>query len=83
MTPSRKERLHAILKAIEESPYPDGETTFALDLPPIVLFVRVEDDYTVYYGVVGYPARNDRIISVYAIKETDGSIQEMLNSPWD
>lgn len=82
MRPVKQQRLRAILKAIEESPYPDGTTTFALDLPPVVLFVRVEDDYTVYYGVVRYPATNDRVIQVYAIKETVGPIREMLQSPW-
>lgn len=54
-----------------------------MDMPPVVLFVRVEDDYTVYYSVVGYPEKNDRIINVYAIKETMGSVREMVRSPWD
>lgn len=83
MTATRQERIHEILAKIEESPYPDDVTTFALDLPPVVIFVHVEADYTVYYGVVGYPAKSDRIIHVYAIKETIGSVEEMIKSPWD
>lgn len=83
MTSVSNERLSEILNAIHESPEPDGVTTFSLLLAPIVLYVRVEHDFTVYYNVVGYPVKNDRIINVYAIKETVGAVQDMLKSPWD
>lgn len=74
MTASRTERVRDILAAINASPDPDGEKTFPLSLPPIVLFVRVEQDYTIYYSVTWYPATKRREIKVYDIKETVGSI---------
>ena len=82
MTDSPKPRHLEILKAISESPEPDGEKTFSLLLAPIVLYVRVEHDYTVYYDVVEYPAKGNRRINVYHIKETTGTVREMLKSPF-
>ena len=82
MTDSPNPRHLEILKAIHDSPEPDGDTTFSLSLPPIVLYVRVEHDYTVYYNVVEYPTRGTRRINVYHIKETTGTVREMLKSPF-
>lgn len=83
MSSDRQSRIRSIVADIRRSPYPDGNRTFTLDLPPAVLFVRVEEDYTIYYGVVGYPGRDEVLVQVYEIKETTGPVQEMLRSPWE
>lgn len=75
--PSRS-RLHELLRAIHESPEPDGITTFSLLVAPAVFFVRVEDDYTVYFHSTTYPRTGKRSIKIYEIKETTGSVRDML-----
>ena len=77
-----RHRLDELMAAIERAPEPDNHKCFALLVAPLVLFVRVEHDFTVYYSVVKYPKQDKQLIHVYAIKETTGSVRDMLSSPF-
>ena len=44
--------------------------------------MRIENDYTIYFRVVGYPDDNRWVIEIDAIKETGGSLRDMLRRPF-
>lgn len=82
LTESRRARVAEIIREICASPDIDGKRTFDLVVPPAVWQVRIEDDYTIYFRIVGYPDANRWEIQVDAIKETRGSLREMLRRPF-
>lgn len=82
LTEERKARVAGLVRSICEAPDTDGERTFDLVVPPAVWQVRIEDDFTVYFRVVGYPDDNRWEIQVDAIKETRGSLRDMLGLPF-
>ncbi|MXX20009.1 MAG: hypothetical protein F4X03_00495 [Dehalococcoidia bacterium] len=69
------------MEAIRDNPEPDGVTTFSLLVAPAVFFVRVEEDYTVYFHSTTYPRTGRRSIKVYEIKRTAGTVRNMLRWP--
>ena len=82
LTEERKARVADLVRSILATPDTDGARTFDLLVPPVAWRVRIEDDYTIYFRVVGYPDDNRWVIEIDAIKETGGSLRDMLQRPF-